>query len=75
MTDLTGLENCKRLELIALPKRQLNLDPIRKLPNLKKLIYGRPPNNDWERVAPVKDYWPIYDKWRRTVRFKKLGGN
>jgi len=70
LTDLTGLEQCPNLELIVLPRRQLNLDPIRKLPNLKKLSYGHPPDSDWNRVAPVEQYWPIYDKWRRTRVFK-----
>ena len=56
LTDLTGLESCQSLKWISLPKRQLNLDPIRKLPNLQKLIYGRVPNKDWNRVGSVSQY-------------------
>lgn len=70
LSKLNGLEQCQRLAYITLPKRQLNLDPIRNLPNLKKLVYGPKPNNDWNRVAPVEQYWPTYDKWRRTRVFK-----
>ena len=70
LADLTGLEQCRELEYITLPKRQLNLDPIRNLPKLKKLNYGMPPNNDFKRVAHVREYWPSYDKWRRTRVFK-----
>lgn len=72
LSNLTGLETCDQLEYIILPNRQLNLDPIRKLPQLKKLRYGQPPgrNREWDDVAPVENYWPAYDKWRRTVRFK-----
>jgi len=71
LSNLTGLETCEQLEYIILPNRQLNLDPIRKLPKLKKLRYGQPPQGaKWDNVPPVEEYWPAYDKWRRTVRFK-----
>jgi serine/threonine protein kinase len=69
--NLTGLETCEQLKYIILPNRQLNLDPIRKLPRLKKLRYGQPPQGSgWDDVPPVEEYWPAYDKWRRTRRFK-----
>jgi serine/threonine protein kinase len=72
LSKLTGLETCDQLQFINVPKRQLNLDPIRNLPRLKKLRYGSPPKagDKWARVPPVEEYWPAYDKWRRTRLFK-----
>jgi len=69
LKSLRGLESCNELTFLAIPNSKLILDPIRHLPNLKRLSFGPPPGFNWDKVIPIEEYWPVYDKWRRTKRF------
>jgi len=61
--DVSPLAQCRELENLSLPANAQNVESLRQMPGLKKLIY--PADNNlsinWANVQPVEQFWKDYD--------------
>jgi Leucine-rich repeat (LRR) protein len=66
--DLSPLAECAKLEILVISVNAKNLDPLRQLPNLKRIGYSLLTIYDWGRVTPAADFWKAYDARKRPGR-------
>jgi serine/threonine protein kinase/Leucine-rich repeat (LRR) protein len=60
LEDLSPLAECRELECLAIPVSLKNLEPLRQLPNLKRLGYGCELSH-WELCPTAEEFWKAYD--------------
>jgi Leucine-rich repeat (LRR) protein len=67
LKDLTPLANIRTLRTIALPIHAANLEPLRKLPNLKRLAFTW--DEDTGPVCTAEEFWKTWDglRWARKL--------
>jgi serine/threonine protein kinase len=71
LRDVSALARCKELELLSLPANAQNIESLRQLPKLKKLLVSAEssPNINWNTVQPIEQFWKSFDA-RQKVNSK-----
>jgi tetratricopeptide (TPR) repeat protein len=66
--DVSALAKCRDLEFLTLPANARNVESLRQMTSLKKLIYpaGESQNVNWQSVPPIEQFWKNFDAGRRA---------